>query len=112
MKKILITTYLLSSLIAIPALAADTYTGTLLENFNNKINSTAAPIVNKEKEFNEKQKAAQELQQRQIADQKAQIEARQKAQQELVNKKKQQLKMQRDEFKQEKNELKSLFSVQ
>lgn len=112
MKKILTAVCLVSLAIAIPAMAADTYTGALVETLNNKINTVAAPVVNTEKALNEKQKAAQELKQKQIADKKAQIEAKQKAQQELVNKKKQQIQATKDAFKQEKNEIKSIFSVQ
>lgn len=111
MKKILLATCVLSLIIGAKTFAADTYTGGLVESLNQKIDKVAAPVVNKEKELQEKQKAAQALQLKQVADKKQQLEARQKAQQELVNKKKQQIQTQKDLLKQQKNELKSLFQL-
>lgn len=109
MKKILLATCVLTLALGTKTFAADTYTGELVDALNQKINKVAAPVVNKEKELQEKQKAAQELQLKQIADKKQQIEASQKAQQELVNKKKQQIQTQKELFQEQKKGIMSLF---
>lgn len=109
MKKVLLTACVLSLVLGAKTFAADTYTGGLIDSLNQKINKATAPVVNKEKELQEKQKAAQELKQKQIDAQKKQLEAKQKAQQELVNKKKQQVQAQKELFQQQKKEIKSLF---
>lgn len=112
MKKILLATCVLSLALGTKAFAADTYTGGLVDSLNQKINKVAAPVVNKEKEVQAKQKAIQDLKQKQIDEQKKQIEAKQKAQQELIDKKKQLINNQKELFQQQKKELKNLFSVE
>lgn len=116
MKKILIASSI-CLLAATSAMAADTYTGTLLESFQKKVDSKAAPIVNKEKELQAKQKAVLELKQKQEAERQQQLAARQalleeqkKQQEELINKKKQQIQAQKDALKQQKEDWKSIFS--
>ncbi len=111
MKKFLLATCVLSLAIGAKAFAADTYTGGLIESLNKKIDKVAAPVVNKEKQVQAKQKEAQALKQKQIDAKKKELEARQKAQQELVKKKKQQVQAQKDLFKQEKEDIKNIFKI-
>lgn len=89
-------------LVSSSALAADTYTGALLESVQKKIDSTAAPIVNKEKQL--------KVQQQALNPQNKVLDA-QRQQQELINKKKQQIQAQKDLLNNEKDELKSIFSI-
>lgn len=56
MKKILLATCVLSLVIGTKAIAADTYTGGLVESLNQRIDKIAAPVVNKEKQVQTKQK--------------------------------------------------------
>lgn len=112
MKKRLFITLLSATSIISPAFSADTYTGALLNSFQQKIDKTAAPVVNKEKQIRDQQAAAQAISQQKAYDRQQQLEAQQKAQQELINKKKQQLQNQKNLLNNEKNELKSIFSVQ
>lgn len=112
MKKILIATLVLSVALTAKVYAAGTYTETLLDTVHQKINDKAAPVVNKEKKLQEKQKAAQELKLKEVAAKKKFIEDKQKAQQELVEKKKQQIKDQKELFKKQKEEIKGLFSIE
>lgn len=112
MKKILLLTCVLSVAIYAKTFAADTYTGALVDALNQKVNKVAAPVVNKEKELQEKQKSIQQLKQTQLEEQQKQIDAKQKAQQELINKKRNQLQGQKDLIKNETNDLKKLFSIE
>lgn len=113
MKKVLISGLFLTLITVLPAISADdTYTGGLLNSFQKKVNDTAAPVVNKEKQMRDQQAALQSAKQKQALDRQKQIEAQQKAQQELVNKKKQQLQNSKDMLNQQKEGLKNLFSVQ
>lgn len=117
MKKFLIGACLFS-IITVPAMAADTYTGGMVKSLNQKINKAAAPVVNKEKEIKQqeaalkqREKNAQELKQKQIDARKKQIKANQKAQQNAVAKKKQQVQAQKDLLKKEKEDIKSIFTI-
>lgn len=112
MKKNLIVTLTLSFALGAQVFAADTYTEGLLNSFQQKVNQTAAPVVNTEKQLKEKQRALQELPQNQVYAKRQQIDAQQQAQLELINKKRQQVQTQKDLFNQQKNELKNIFSVQ
>ena len=109
MKKILLTTCILSLMLGTKALAADTYTGSFVESLSNKINAVAAPVVDKEKQLQEKQLETQNLKQQQLEAQKQQLEAKQKAQQELIEKKKQQIETQKGLFQQLKQQFLGLF---
>lgn len=111
MKKALIATFILSLTMVNSVMAADTYVGSFLETQQKKLDAKAAPLVNKEKQLREQQKAAQELKAKQAAEKKAQLEAQKKAQEELLAKKKQQVKSVKDSFKQQKNEIKDIFTV-
>lgn len=102
MKKILIATFVMSLTLTVPAFAADTYTGSLLESVQKKIDNTAAPIVNKERQIKAQQQA--------LNPQNKVLDA-QKQQQDLVNKKKQQIQAQKDAFNKEKEDLKSIFTI-
>lgn len=102
MKKLLIVLGI--SLMVVPAvMAADTYTGSLLESVQKKIDSTAAPAVNKEKQIRAQQQALNP--QNKVYDV-------QKQQQDLIDKKKKQVQAQKDLIKNEKNEIKNIFSIQ
>lgn len=101
MKKLLVSAFVLSLAVCAPAFADETYTGHYVNLLNNKINQAAAPLVNKENELNQKQLQAKQKQQAQLD-----------AQQQAINNKKQQIQNQKDLFNQEKNNIKSLFSVQ
>lgn len=109
MKKFLIITCI-ASLTTVPAFAADTYTGNFIESVNTKINQVAAPVVNKEKELQAKQKEAQELKIKQLEEKQKLIDAQQKAQQELINQKKQEIQAQKDFWQKQKELWKSIFS--
>lgn len=100
MKKILLATFILSLMLGAKAVAADTYTGALVDSLNQKINKAAAPVVNKEKEIQAQQKALQNLPQQKAT-----------TQQDLIYKKQQQIQKQKDLLKQEKNDLKNLFQI-
>lgn len=112
MKKNLMFSLILSAAIISPAFSVDTYTGSLLESMQKKIDSTAAPVVNKEKQIRDQQAATQALSQKQACERQRQIQEQQRMQQELVNKKKQQVQTQKDLLNQQKQELKGLFSIQ
>lgn len=101
MKKVLVAT-VISLMVASSAFAADTYTGALLNSFQKKINDTAAPVVNKEQQIRAQQQALSP--QNKVSD----VQAQQQA---LINKKKQQIDAQKNLLNNEKNELKSIFSV-
>jgi len=101
MKKVLLAT-MVSLMIASSAMAADTYTGTLLNSFQKKVNDAAAPVVNKEQQIRAQQQALSP--QNKVND----VQAQQQA---LINKKKQQVQAQKDLLNNEKNELKGIFSV-
>lgn len=109
---LLIAACVVSFIASAKTFAEETYSETLLNSLHQNINKTAAPIVNKERELNAKQKAAQDLQQQQITARRNQIQAQQDAQQALINKKKQQVQSQKDLLEQQKNGLKNIFSVQ
>lgn len=111
MKKILIATCVLSVTMATSVMAADTFTGSFIEAQQKKIDAKAAPIINKEKQIRDQQQAAQVLQVKQALEKKQQLEAQKKAQEDLLAKKKQQVNSVKDSFKQQKNEIKGLFSV-
>lgn len=96
MRKILLTTCVLSLALGAKAFAADTYTGALVNSLNKKINQAAAPVINKEKEINALQNAPQQ---------------KMNTQQDLIYKKQQQIQKQKDLLKNEKNDLKNLFQV-
>ena len=93
---------MVSLMIASSAMAADTYTGTLLNSFQKKVNDAAAPVVNKEQQIRAQQQALSP--QNKVND----VQAQQQA---LINKKKQQVQAQKDLLNNEKNELKGIFSV-
>lgn len=105
MKKILLATCVLTLALGTKTFAADTYTGALVDSLNQKINKAASPVVNKEKELQDKQRAIQNLQNQPIG-------IKQPAQLELINKKQQQIQTQKDLYNQQKKELKNLFSVE
>lgn len=100
MKKILLTTCILSLAFGVKTFAADTYTGALVDSLNQKINKAAAPVVNKEKEIQAQQRALQNMPQQKV-----------NTQQDLIYKKQQQIQKQKDLLQNEKNELKNLFQV-
>lgn len=110
MKKIVVAT-MVSLMVASSAMAVETYTGSLLNSVQKKIDAKAAPIVNQEAQIRAQQKALTGFPQQQVSDKKSALTAQQKAQQELINKKKNQIKAQQDLFKNEKNELKSIFTI-
>lgn len=114
MKKVLISGLFLTLITVLPAVSADedTFTGGLLNSFQKKVNDTAAPVVNREKQIRDQQTAMQYASQQKAFDRQKQIEEQQRAQQELVNKKKQQLQNQKDMLRQQQEGFKSLFSVQ
>lgn len=112
MKKIITASLILSLTLCAAAFAADTYTEGLLNSFQQKVNQTAAPVVNTEKQLKDKQKQLQELPQNQVNVKKQQADAAQQAQMELLNKKKQQLQSQKDMLDYQRKEIKNLFSVQ
>lgn len=101
MKKVLLAT-VISLMVASSAFAADTYTGALLNSVQKKIDAKAAPIVNKEQQIRAQQQALSP--QNKVND----VQAQQQA---LINKKKQQIDAQKNLLNNEKNELKSIFSV-
>jgi hypothetical protein len=100
MKKILLTTCVLSLALGAKAFAADTYTGALVDSLNQKINKVASPVMNKEKEIQAQQKSLQNLPQQKM-----------NTQQDLVNKKKQEIQKQKNLLNQEKSDLKNLFQL-
>jgi len=113
MKKVLTAT-MIALMVGSSVMAADTYVGTFLEKQEQKLNTAATPLVNKEKQFQAQQKAALELKQKeqiarqkQLDDQKKALEARQKAQQALFDKKKQDLQATKDSLKNEKESIKN-----
>lgn len=100
MKKIFLTTCVLSLVLGTKSLAADTYTGALVDSLNQRINKAASPVIEKEREIQAKQNTLQAMPQQKIY-----------AQQDLVNKKKQEIQKQKNLLQQEKNDLKNLFQV-
>lgn len=113
MKKVLISGLFLTLISVLPAISADdTFTGGLLNSFQQKVNNTAVPVVNKEKQIRDQQAAMQYASQQKAFDRQKQLEEQQRAQQELINKKKQQLQNQKDMLNQQKQDLKGLFSIQ
>lgn len=113
MKKFLIMTCILSFAVGTGAFAEEpTYTETFLNSVHKNIDRTAAPLVDKERELNARQKETQNIPQQQIAARRRQLEAQQNAQQELINKKKQQIQAEKDLLNQQKNNIKNLFYVE
>lgn len=101
MKKILAAA-ILTLMISSSAIAADTFSGALLNSVQKKIDNTAAPVVNKEKEIKAKQEAL---------DPRNKIQSTKDQQQALVDKKKQQIQAQKDLLNNQKNELKNIFTI-
>lgn len=101
MRKFL-TAIVIVSTIATSAMAADTFSGALLNSVQRKIDNTAAPVVNKEREIKAKQEAL---------DPRNKIQSTKDQQQALVDKKKQQIQAQKDLLNNQKNELKNIFTV-
>lgn len=101
MKKVLIAA-ILSLMVTSSVIAADTYTESLLNSVQKKIDTTAAPVVNREKQIRAQQQAFNPQNRAQDA---------QAQQQALINKKKQQIQNQKDLFNNEKNEIKNIFLV-
>jgi len=91
-----LATCVLSLALGAKTLAADTYTGALVDSLTQKINKAASPVINKEREI----EALQNLPQQKI-----------NAQKDIANKKKQQLQNQKDLLQQEKSDLKNLFQL-
>lgn len=108
MKKVLIATCILSMTMATSVMAADTFTGSLIEAQQKKIDAQTNKVVNKEKQLRQQQQMLLNP----VSSKQSQIDAQKKAQEDLINKKKQQLQTQKDLLNQQKNEIKSLFSVQ
>lgn len=100
MKKILLTTCILSFLLGAKTFATDTYTGALVDTLNQKINKAASPVIEKERAIQTQQKALQNMPQQKL-----------NTQQDLIYKKQQQIQKQKDLLKQEKNDLKNLFQI-
>lgn len=96
MKKILLTTCVLSLALGTKVFAADTYTGALVDTLNQKINKAASPVIEKERAL----EAVKNTPQQKV-----------NAQQNLIYKKQQQIQKQKDLLQNEKNDLKNLFQV-
>lgn len=113
MKKLLIITCILYFAVGSNVFANEpTYSETFLNSLHKNIDRTAAPVVNKERELNAKQREVQNVPQQQITARRRQLEAQQNAQQELINKKKQQIQAEKDLLNQQKNNIKNLFYVE
>lgn len=108
MKKILITTCILSLTIATSAFAADTYLGSVVEqqqqNIDKKVNTVVNPLINpllnKERDIRYQKEAVADFKQKQTAQQ-----------QTFIDKNKQLIKNQKDAFEKQKGELKDIFTI-